>query len=132
MNERCIHGTEKETCFYCNGGYDKSREQQKVQVQDREEYTEFKKKYEEIKARLRNHYEDWSVEEWTILYDNFKSICNIKSRLFRKTVYKVACELERTRLSVIWQYKHMFIIKDYGRAKNLKEFMDKLTKDENK
>lgn len=109
---RCLHGTEKETCVYCNGYYDKQRELKKNREELSEETKELKERYLEIKRTLKNHWELWTEEEYQTLYENFKSITNIRSKEFRRTVYKVAIELERTRLSIVWKYKYMFLIKD--------------------
>jgi flagellar motility protein MotE (MotC chaperone) len=128
MTMRCLHGMETETCGHCNGLMEQRSIEKKQRTQDSEEILLLKEKYEEIKARLKNHWEDWTEEEYIILYGNFKGIASIRSKEFRKTVFKVAIELERTRLSIVWHYKSMFRGNYEKGGKVLVEFMDKLTK----
>ena len=127
--DRCLHGIEKSQCYHCNGSAEIARVTKIKKERDSEEIVQLKEKYEEIKARLRNHWELWTEEEYTILYDNFKDIDNIKSKEFRKTTFKVAIELERTRLSIVWHYKHMFKGPYEKGGKVLVDFMNKLTKE---
>ena len=112
----CIHSIEKELCHFCNGGFFREQKIHRKNLQATKEIKEAKRKYDEVKDKFRNHCEDWTEDEYQILYENLRGITNIRSKLFRKVVYKVAIELERTRKSIIWHYKHMFILEDNLKA----------------
>jgi len=111
----CKHGIEFITCSYCNGTYEQLEQTRKQYNNDKEEILKLKQRYEEVKIKLKNHYEPWTEEDSEYLYKNFKNISSIRNIKFRKIIYIAAIELGRTRRAIVWHYKHMFI--DYGQKK---------------
>jgi hypothetical protein len=129
-SERCLHGQEKNTCWLCNGGADKVRTTKVQREKESEEILQLREKYNTIKEGFKNFDELWTEEEYSILYENFKDICTEKSARFRKTTLKVAIELERTRMSIVWHYRHMFQGPYEKGGKVLVDFMNNLTRKE--
>ena len=77
---------------------------------------------------------DYPMGDWNkitntlkILYDNFKDISNVRCLEFRKRIGQVMSLLNRSRRSIIWQYKHMFKTCEWDRSKNLFNLMAKVT-----
>jgi len=95
---RCLHGMIPETCGLCNGLLDQRQKTKR-------EPSELRDKYEQVKGFFKNFGSFWSEEEILIVYDHFK---DISSKQFRKEVYKVALELERTTNAIRWMVKHIF------------------------
>jgi len=64
-----------------------------------------------------NDSEDWTEDEYCILFDKFEG-GNVtrNSKSFKKVVRETAKLLGRTRKSIIWHYMHMFVIPNDPRA----------------
>lgn len=77
---------------------------------------------------LSHQREDWTEEEFDKLYEAFKSIQNIHSKLFREKVKETANKLGRSKYAVIWEFKHMFITQEWIRCHNLFVVMERKTK----
>jgi len=80
--------------------------------------------------RTEKHGTDWTEEELAIFYDIFEELY-LSGREFRKLrrtkKFKEAIEeakqiLERSTLSVLWHYKHMFCINDPRAGRLILEF----------
>jgi len=98
QTSRCLHGLPKESCGYC-GGLISHREAVKREPKELEGL------YLRAKASFKSFGEDWTDEEILIVYEHFK---DIHKRVFKKEVYKVALELERTSNAIRWMIKHLF------------------------
>jgi hypothetical protein len=72
---------------------------------------EWEKTLDQIIQTSDNFGEDWSYDECKVLYDLFDG-----QRPTKKLVVEAAKTLQRTRKSVIWHYKHMFIIPNSSKA----------------
>ena len=102
MVERCIHGIEKHGCAYCNGVIDEK--QNRAKSNDKELST-LKEKYSQVKAKFKTFRDLWTEDEINVVYERLK---NASKTELKKTYYKVALELERSRLAVEWTYCHIF------------------------
>ena len=120
----CIHGINKLYCHYCNGNYNKENiVKKKIQKEDNE-MIEIKREYETSKITFKNFFEPWTEDEYQILYDNLNSVGSVRSKRFRKVIYILAIELQRSRRAIMWKYKYMFILKTNPKAgKELLEFV---------
>jgi len=106
--------------------YESKNRQVRERREQLEDISDIKKKYE-LMRKYENHGEDWSEEEYEVVYDKFKGIVSVKSPQFRKLAYEVAIELGRTRKSIVWHFKHMFILQDNPKAgEKLLEFKRKV------
>jgi len=122
----CKHNIDESTCSYCNGVYDKAVQERQSKQHEKEEDTETRIEYEKLKCKFENLGEDWEEDEYQILHTQLKDF-KYKSSKWRRAVYQVAITLGRTRKSIVWHYKHLFILPDHSKAgKNLLEFKRKL------
>lgn len=121
----CKHGINSETCFYCNGNFDKAK-QQKKQSQQMDEHTlQLREVYNSLKEKYKSFRELWVEEEYAIVLNNFTGI-RYNTNFFKQMVYKTAIQLERTANAVKWHYYHLFIKRNDPKAgKNLLEFVKK-------
>jgi len=118
----CKHNIEESYCTYCNGMDDKKIQEKQSREREKEEITTEKIKYEELKSKFENLREDWEDDEYQILYDQLNGL-RYKSTKWRRAIYQTAMILGRTRSSIVWHWKHMFIIKNDPKAgKNLLKF----------
>lgn len=118
----CKHQLQKESCGFCNGMHSHQQEKIKEEKDTSDEITKMKKEYEIASVRF-NHDENWSEEEYQTFYNNFQHVPSMRSKQFRLIAYKVAMILGRTRKSISWKYKYMFIVKEHPKAgKVLLEF----------
>lgn len=118
----CKHNMDESACSYCNGVYDRAVQEKQNKQHEKEEIAFEKSKYEELKSKFENFNEDWEEDEYQILYDQLKDL-KFKSTKWRRAVYQVSTILGRTRKSIVWHYKHLFILPDHSKAgKNLLAF----------
>lgn len=99
----CIHGLEKENCFYCNGGYFKKQLEKKTRVNQVD--AELKEKYDILKEKFRNFRELWTEDEIFEVYSNFK---DIGKKEYKTAEIKTAIQLERTKNAIRWMVLHLF------------------------
>ena len=122
----CIHGVRKETCSQCSGYNDTLTKKEKARKEEDGEIKELKNEYDAL-GKYDNYGEDWSEEEYEVVYNQFKGIASMRSKGFRKLAYQVALQLGRTRKSIVWHYKHMFMLQDNAKGgKKLMEFKAKV------
>ncbi len=122
----CKHNIDESTCSYCNGTYNKLIEDKHFQQRERETIREAKIKYDLLKSKFESMGEDWEEDEYQILYDQLKDF-KFKSSQWRQAIYRTAVILGRTRKSIVWHWKHMFILKDHSKAgKNLLTFKHRM------
>ena len=123
MENRCKHGLDQLSCYTCQHENDIEIPQSLI-LQGKLKNV-FNKVVKNFVSYSRS--EDWSEEEFTILYDNFKDVVNVRCLEFRKKVNRVVSLLGRSRRSILWQYKHMFRTCEWDRSKNLFNVMQKIT-----
>ena len=111
----CKHSLPAEYCSMCNGLEETVLKRMKREKEDSYEISVLKEKYEAVKSTFKNHDEPWTEEDSETLYDKLNGISNMHSKAFRKTAYEVAMMLGRTRGSIVWHFKHMFL--DFGQKK---------------
>ena len=111
----CKHLLPTQYCSMCNGLETAVLKRMKQEKDDSYEISILREKYEAVKSTFKNHDEPWTEEDSETLYDKLNGISNTHSKAFRKAVYEVAMMLGRTRGSIVWHYKHMFI--DFGQKK---------------
>jgi len=107
---------DKETCSICNGSQDRFNASEKRRLDESWEVTKAKKAYDAIKDTLKAHGDVWSLDEVTYLYEKMVGLSSMQSKKFRKLAYEVAISLQRTRKSIVWHYKHLFVLDDSPKA----------------
>lgn len=118
----CKHGMDESSCAYCNGFYDKLMQDKQMKRKEREEITSERIRYEELKSKFENLNEDWDEDEYQVLYDQLNGL-KFQSSKWRRAIYQTAIILGRTRRSIVWHWKHMFVLPDHSKAgKNLLKF----------
>jgi hypothetical protein len=105
----CVHGLTKELCGFCNGIISVKKVRRTSAIS-----SDLLDKYEEIKARCKNFQEDWTEDEFFVVYSNLKDVLKTKTEL--SAIYKTAIELGRTLNAVRWAKEHIFSKKEYHRG----------------
>jgi len=121
INDRCIHGIEKDNCYYCNGLEDKKNNETKLKDN---ELSELKDKYDILKAKFKSFKDIWTEEEIFTVYEALKDITKQNKVKF---YYKLSLQLERTKNAIAWMYSHIFSDKiDLHRGQEVINFRLKL------
>jgi hypothetical protein len=108
---KCKHSLEEENCFICQNP------------------DKFVKNVSLKELIDLSHYdEDWTEEEFEKLYEIFKNIQNIHSKLFRVKVKETANRLGRSNMAIIYQHRHMFINLEWNHSHNLYKVMERVIK----
>lgn len=122
----CIHGMDPRSCTYCNGDYFKKTEIRQAVAREREDASLEKQKYELIKDKFDNYFEDWEEHEYQTVHDYLDGL-RFRSAKWRKAVYAAAIVLGRTRKAIVWKAYYIFGNDSSPKAgKNLLEFRRKL------
>ena len=122
LEERCLHGMEKTTCGFCNSThFPIDRRKNRIRPYLETIYVERRK-------QLRDTRELWGVEEFILLYCSFNGVSNLKKGNGRTKLLQTCLTLGRTKMAVIWQYKHMFIERSWERCHNMFEAVEAITK----
>ena len=79
--------------------------------------------YNDLKEKFKKFNEPWVYEEIDRVYTVLIYFPNVKLREFRKAIYELALELERTMGAIKWMHKHIFSNKtDLHRGKEVIQF----------
>lgn len=122
----CIHGLDTANCTYCNGDYYAKTAIRQTVAREREEASLEKQKYDLMKNKFDNFFEDWEESEYQVVHDHLDGL-RFRSAKWRKAVYAAAIALGRTRKAIVWKAYYIFGTDSSPKAgKNLLAFRNKL------